>query len=84
MQIFMQTAPEPGKAPRFYHLFLQPDLLGGWTVVREWGRQGAAGRVKKDFFLQRDDAEMQLVSLRDTQLNRGFRIVFIQGDTRTA
>ena len=81
MQIFMQTVAEQGRAPRFYHLFLQPDLLGGWSLVREWGYQGASGRVKKDYFSQRDDAEKQLLSLRDTQLNRGFRIVFIQGET---
>ena len=23
---------------RFYRLDVQPDLLGGWTFIREWGR----------------------------------------------
>lgn len=82
MQIFMQTIPEQGKVPRFYHLFLQPDLLGGWSLVREWGYQGSSGKIRKDYYAQREEAERQLASLRDTQINRGFRVVFAQGETR--
>nr|WP_118963928.1 WGR domain-containing protein [Komagataeibacter saccharivorans] len=29
---------------RFSHLSLQPDLFGGTTLVRQWGRIGTAGR----------------------------------------
>ena len=30
---------------RFYRLDVQPDLFGGSTLVREWGRIGRGGRV---------------------------------------
>lgn len=40
MRIYMQTPVTDEHAPRYYHLFLQEDLLGGWTVVCEWGFQG--------------------------------------------
>jgi WGR domain len=33
---------------RFYAVSLQADLLGGWCVVREWGRIGLPGRVRVD------------------------------------
>jgi predicted DNA-binding WGR domain protein len=33
---------------RFYAVALQADLLASWTVVREWGRIGSAGRVRAD------------------------------------
>ena len=36
--------PEKNKW-RFYHLDVQPDLFGGWSLVREWGRIGRAGKV---------------------------------------
>jgi predicted DNA-binding WGR domain protein len=33
---------------RFHALRVAPDLLGGWTLVREWGRVGSPGRVRVD------------------------------------
>ena len=48
MRIYMQIPPEGDKAPRFYHLHLQEDLLEGWSLIREWGYQGARGRVDKE------------------------------------
>jgi predicted DNA-binding WGR domain protein len=31
---------------RFYRLDVQPELFGGWTLIREWGRIGRSGTVK--------------------------------------
>jgi predicted DNA-binding WGR domain protein len=79
MRIYMQTPVGDNASPRYYHLHLQEDLLGGWTLVREWGRQGASGRVVKQHYTDRDGAEQALLLIRDEQLKRGFRVVFIQG-----
>ena len=83
MRIYMQTVADADKFPRFYQLLLQEDLINGWTLVREWGQQGAAGRVKKDHFATREDAQRALLKVRDAQLQRGYRVVFMRGeDTR--
>jgi len=82
MQVYMQKPDIEGKAPSYYHLFLQADLLGGWSFIRESGRQGTSGRLKKEHFKQRDTAEEALLKLRDIQLRKGFRVVYIQGDGR--
>jgi predicted DNA-binding WGR domain protein len=78
MRIYMQIPPESDKAPRYYHLHMQEDLLEGWTLIREWGFQGAAGRVKKEHFLDREAAEAALMRTRDEQIKRGFLVVFMQ------
>ena len=78
MRIYMQIPPEGNKAPRYYHLHLQEDLLEGWTLIREWGYQGAAGRVKKEQFLDRESAEAALLTVRDEQIKRGYQVVFMQ------
>ncbi|MEJ2396859.1 MAG: WGR domain-containing protein [Gammaproteobacteria bacterium] len=75
----MQMIEDPDKAPRFYLLMLQEDLIDGWTLVREWGQQGSPGRVKKDHFDSRDDAEHALLKVRDAQLKRGYRVVYMRG-----
>jgi predicted DNA-binding WGR domain protein len=81
MRIYMQTPVTDDSPPRYYHLFLQEDLLGGWSVVREWGFQGSSGRVVRDHFATREAAESAVISGRDTQLKRGYRVMFMQGDT---
>ncbi len=82
MRIYMQIPPQGDKAPRFYHLHLQEDLLEGWTMIREWGYQGAAGRVKKEHFHEQADAEAALLQARDEQLKRGYQVVFMQAHSK--
>ena len=31
---------------RFYRLDVQPDLFGGFLLLKQWGRIGAGGRIK--------------------------------------
>lgn len=79
MRLYMQTPGSAERAPRFYHLFLQKDLLGGWSLVRESGYQGARGKVQHDYFETRDTCEQALLKYRDAQLRRGYRIMFTSG-----
>ena len=74
----MQIPPEGDKAPRFYHLHLQEDLLEGWSLIREWGYQGARGRVVREQYPDREAAEEAMLRIRDEQLRRGYRVVFMQ------
>jgi predicted DNA-binding WGR domain protein len=79
MRIYLQTPVNPDSPPRYYQLLLLEDMLEGWTLIREWGQQGSSGRVKRDHFSSRDEAEQAMMRVRDAQLNRGYRIAFIQG-----
>ncbi|WP_093428484.1 WGR domain-containing protein [Thiohalospira halophila] len=80
MRIYMQTPPVEGKNPRFYQLLLQPDLLGGWNLVRESGPQGGRGQVRSEHFNTREEAEAALQRRRDDQAKRGYRVVFTRGE----
>lgn len=80
MRVYMQTVADADTFPRFYQLFLQEDLINGWTLVREWGQQGSAGRIKKDHFATREDAQRALLKVRDAQLQRGYRVVYMRGE----
>ncbi len=83
MRIYMQMPPTEDRAPRFYHLHLQEDLLEGWTLVSESGYQGSPGRVKREYFADRDAALQALMRRRDNQLKRGYRVVFAQGEAQS-
>jgi predicted DNA-binding WGR domain protein len=82
MRIYLQMPAGEGQAPRYYQLLLQEDLLGGWTLIRETGRQDTAGRIKREYFATHEAAELALAKARDSQLARGYRVVFVEGDRK--
>lgn len=82
MRIYLQTRPDANAAPRFYHLALQEDLLEGWTLIKESGYQGSKGKVTTQHFENQEDALKTMLQLRDAQLKRGYRVVFVQGESR--
>jgi predicted DNA-binding WGR domain protein len=79
MRIYMQTRSDDSAPLRFYQLSLHQDLLGGWTLYREWGNQGARSSMKREVYLDRDSAVSAFEKARDSQVKRGFRVVFSQG-----
>jgi predicted DNA-binding WGR domain protein len=79
MRVFLQTKPLAAEAPKYYQIALQQDLLGGWTLTREWGQQGGRVSLKREIYLERDDALAAFEHARDAQLKRGFRLMFAQG-----
>ena len=80
MRIYLQMPASGEQPPRYYQLLLQEDLLGGWTLIKESGRQDAGGRVKREYFATHEAAELALAKARDSQLARGYRVVFVEGD----
>lgn len=79
MRIYLQSPVMGDQSARFCHLILQPDLLQGWWVVAESGQQGGASRVKRSYYEQREAAMAAFETLRDAQLAKGLRIMFVQG-----
>lgn len=79
MRLLLQQRPDGREAPRFVQLQLQPDLLGGWTLLRETGQIGGRSTLRKELFADQRSATMALEAARDAQLKRGFQLVFAQG-----
>ncbi|MBB1088175.1 WGR domain-containing protein [Lysobacter sp. SG-8] len=80
MRLLMQQRPDASDdAPRFVQLFLQPDLLGGYTLVRESGHIGGRSTVRREQFLDQSSAFAALEKIRDQQVKRGFQVMFTQG-----
>lgn len=85
MRIYMQQIPtDTGKAPRFLHLHIQEDLLEGWSLLKETGYQGSPGRVTRTHFSDYPDAIESMLKERDRQTQRGYRVVFVEGQGHTS
>ena len=79
MRVFLQQRPDAGEAPRYVQLTLQPDLFGGWELLRETGQIGGRSTLKREQYADQGSALAALESARDAQLKRGFQLMFAQG-----
>lgn len=79
MRLLMQQRPQGHEAPRFVQLVLQPDLLGGWTLLRESGQIGGRSTLRREQYLDRDSALAAFERARDAYLRRGYQITFAEG-----
>lgn len=79
MRLLLQQRPDGREAPRFVQLMLQPDLLGGWMLLRETGLIGGRSQVRRELFPDQASAEAALQRARDLQLKKGFQLMFVQG-----
>ncbi len=79
MRIYLQTPAIWNQPLRYYHLHLEQDLFAGWLLTKEWGFQGSPGNVRKKHFDSIEEAEKILMASRDSQIKKGYRIVFVQG-----
>ncbi|MBB2157363.1 WGR domain-containing protein [Gluconacetobacter diazotrophicus] len=57
---------------RYYRLSLEPDLFGGTTLVRHWGRIGTAGIRLLKLFTDEGAAANELAALIRYRCKRGY------------
>ena len=79
MRLFLQQPPQGGEAPKYVNLILEQDLLGGWSLLRESGQPGGRSQLKREQFLDRDQALAAFEKARDQQVKKGFQVMFAQG-----
>jgi hypothetical protein len=81
MRVFLQQRPAGHEPPRFVQLMLQPDLLGGWTLVRESGLVGGRSQLRRDQYLDQASAVAAFEQARDLHLKKGFQLTYSEGAT---
>lgn len=79
MRLYLQTPPGTADAPRYVQITLEQDLLGGWMLYRESGTEGGRATLRREQYLERDEATAAFEKARDTQIKRGYRVMFAQG-----
>ena len=57
---------------RFYLMQVQPDLFGGASLIREWGRIGSAGRVLVEHHADEGEAVTALLTMARVKTRRGY------------
>jgi predicted DNA-binding WGR domain protein len=64
--------PEANQA-RYYRIALWPDLFGGFSLAREYGRIGQPGLLRLDPHAQEDQARSAMHRLVRRKIRRGYK-----------
>ena len=59
---------------RFYGMTIQPDLFGGASLIRNWGRVGTRGRQFIDTHADEGSAISALMKLAEQKRRRGYML----------
>jgi predicted DNA-binding WGR domain protein len=72
-QMFLRREEPSRNMRRYYLMTVQPDLFGGASLVREWGRIGSPGQVRIDHHRDEGHAINALVDLVVSKRKRGYQ-----------
>lgn len=67
------------KQARFYRLAIWPDLFGGFSLAREYGRIGQSGRLQLDPYPEIEPARISFARILK-RMQRGGYVPFVQRD----
>jgi predicted DNA-binding WGR domain protein len=51
-----------------------PGLFDEWSIIKEWGRVGSPGTVRKEWFATEQEAEVASQALSDKKIKKGYRL----------
>jgi predicted DNA-binding WGR domain protein len=60
---------------RFYRMRLMPDLFGGVSLLKEWGRIGTQGRHRIELFTDAGQAADAMAKVYCAKQKRGYQLV---------
>jgi len=76
--IYLERHDPDKNLHRFYQLFVTPGLFGDWSLVREWGRTGSPGTVRKDWFDSENEAITAGEKIRIIKEKKGYQSILAE------
>ncbi|MGO7564785.1 WGR domain-containing protein [Rhizobium johnstonii] len=74
-RLYIERIDPSKNMARFYALSIEPNLFGGTSLVRSWGRIGSRGQQKIHVFDSEAKAVDLLLSLLRRKRARGYRVI---------
>jgi len=73
--IYLERHDPDKNLHRFYQLFITPGIFGDWSLVKEWGRAGSPGTVRKDWFDTEAEAQVAGQKLCEAKQKKGYQTI---------
>lgn len=71
--IYLERHDPEQNLHRFYQIHVVPGIFGDWALIREWGRVGSPGTVRKDWFESEEEAVQAGVKLSEVKRKKGYQ-----------
>ena len=72
-EIYLNRIDPSQNMARFYTLYIQPNLFGGSSLIREWGRIGTRGQHKIVLYEDVETAQRAKARLERSKRRRGYQ-----------
>ena len=73
--LYMERHDDKDNMHRFYQMFVTPGLFDDWSQVREWGRLGSPGTVRKEWFDTEEKAVSARQSICEAKVKKGYLFI---------
>ena len=72
-RIYLERHDPDKNMHRFYQMIVTPGIFGDWSLVKEWGRVGSPGTVRKEWFDSEEEALAAKENLLANKNKKGYR-----------
>lgn len=79
MKAYLQRVNPDSREIWYYSLQVQRDLLGRWQVIREWGRAGSPGTMRRTPYPTLGEALEALEEHKQELVRKSYRVVMQEG-----
>jgi predicted DNA-binding WGR domain protein len=70
--LYMERHDDKDNMHRFYQMFVTPGLFDDWSLIKEWGRVGSPGTVRKEWFTTEQEAELASQKISSKKIKKGY------------
>jgi predicted DNA-binding WGR domain protein len=71
--LYMERHDDKDNMHRFYQMFVTPGLFDDWSLIKEWGRVGSPGTVRKEWFDTLEEAVVARNKLCTAKCKKGYQ-----------
>ncbi len=72
--LYMERHDEKDNMHRFYQMFVTPGLFDNWSLIKEWGRVGSPGTVRKEWFDCEEAAVIAGQKIKNNKVKKGYQL----------
>jgi predicted DNA-binding WGR domain protein len=70
--VYLERHDDNDNMHRFYQMFVTPGLFDDWSLIKEWGRVGSPGTVRKEWFTTEQETELASQKISSKKIKKGY------------
>ncbi|OAI18266.1 polymerase [Methylomonas koyamae] len=72
--VYLERHDDNDNMHRFYQMFVTPGLFDDWSLIKEWGRVGSPGTVRKEWFDCEKAAVLAGQKIKNNKVKKGYQL----------